>query len=229
MDAQDAQDYLARVSTVLSSTIASVPTNTDSPNLAPRLLDHFRHPTDHRADLLPVAQPLVLFILCILCIHVQLVENRFSTTWPLFPIGHEDSLFHPRMIRPAGGARHPGARASRPHALPSPAAQFPPMLQPATLPAGTAWALPKQSQGAVANRPIQRRWPRLCQGLCGRDARAPRRPSPHKIVMPTGQKPRNILAPLVVEGSPSVFVFIRVQEKVTPGAVPGSASRPTGA
>ena len=98
--------------------------NTDFPNLAPRLLDHFRHPTDHRADLLPVAQPLVLFILCILCIHVQLVENRFSTTWPLFPIGHEDSLFHPRMIRPAGGARHEGARASRPHPSPLATADF---------------------------------------------------------------------------------------------------------
>ena len=45
--------------------------NTDFPKPAPRLLDHFRHPPDHRADLLPVAQPLVLFILCILCIHVQ--------------------------------------------------------------------------------------------------------------------------------------------------------------
>ena len=49
-----------------------------------------------------MAQRLVLFILSILCIHVQQVENRFSTTWPLFPTGHEELLFHSRMIRPAG-------------------------------------------------------------------------------------------------------------------------------
>ena len=68
---------------------------------------------------------------------------------------------------------HPGARASRPHALPLRAAQFPPIRRPATLPAETAWAAPKQSPGAVAGRPGWRRWPRLCQDVCGRDARAP--------------------------------------------------------
>ena len=50
---------------------------------------------------------------------------------------------------------------------------FPAMRHPATLPAGTAWARPKQSPGAVAGRAGWRRWPRLCQDLCGRDARAP--------------------------------------------------------
>ena len=50
---------------------------------------------------------------------------------------------------------------------------FPAMRQPVTLPAGTAWARPKQSHGAVAGRPGSRKWPRLCQALCGRDARAP--------------------------------------------------------
>ena len=45
--------------------------NTDLPKPAPRLLDHYRHPPDHRAGLLPVAQRLVPFILSILCIHVQ--------------------------------------------------------------------------------------------------------------------------------------------------------------
>ena len=68
---------------------------------------------------------------------------------------------------------HPGARASRPHALPLRAAQFPPIRRLATLPAGTAWAAPKQSPGAGAGRPGWRRWPRLCQDVCGRDARAP--------------------------------------------------------
>ena len=41
------------------------------------------------------------------------------------------------------------------------------------LPAGTAWARPKQSLGALAGRPGGRRWPRLREELCGRDARAP--------------------------------------------------------
>ena len=50
---------------------------------------------------------------------------------------------------------------------------FPGMGHPATLPAGTAWAGPKQSPGAVAGRVGWRRWARLCQDVCGRDARAP--------------------------------------------------------
>ena len=45
--------------------------NTDFLKPAPGRLDHFQHPPDHRAGLLPVAQPLLLFILSILCIHVQ--------------------------------------------------------------------------------------------------------------------------------------------------------------
>ena len=47
------------------------------------------------------------------------------------------------------------------------------MRHPATLSAGEAWARPKQTPGAVAGRAGRRRWPRLCQDLCGRDARAP--------------------------------------------------------
>ena len=83
-------------------------------------------------------------------------EIRIHGTGSLFPIGQEDLLFHPRMIRTAGrgpgsqangsfpkgtgrlseksparyphltiGTTPPGARASRPHAVPSVAAQFP--------------------------------------------------------------------------------------------------------
>ena len=52
--------------------------------------------------------------------------------------------------------------------------------------------------------------PRLCQALCGRDARAPRKPLSPEIVTPRGQKRRSILVPLVVEGGSSVFVSIRV-------------------
>ena len=50
---------------------------------------------------------------------------------------------------------------------------FPAMPQPAILPAGTAWARPKESHGAGAGRSGWRRWARLREDLCGRDARAP--------------------------------------------------------
>ena len=49
-------------------------------------------------------EALVLFILCILCIDVQQVDNRANGTGSLFPTGHGDLLFHPRMIRPVAGA-----------------------------------------------------------------------------------------------------------------------------
>ena len=41
------------------------------------------------------------------------------------------------------------------------------------LPAGTAWVRQKQSLGAVAGRAGWRRRAKLCQDVCGRDARAP--------------------------------------------------------
>ena len=50
---------------------------------------------------------------------------------------------------------------------------FPAMRHPATLPAPTAWARPEQSPSAVAGRAGWRSSPRLCQDVCGRDARAP--------------------------------------------------------
>ena len=50
-------------------------------------------------------------------------------------------------------------------------------LQAAATLAGTATSRSKESRGAVAGRSRWRRWPRLCQALCGRDARAPRKPS----------------------------------------------------
>ena len=58
-----------------------------------------------------------------------------------------------------------------------PPLSFSATLQAATLSAGTPSAGPKENHGAVAGRSKWRRWPRLCQALCGRDARAPRKPS----------------------------------------------------
>ena len=51
--------------------------------------------------------------------------------------------------------------------------RFPAMRHPSILPAATPWARPKRSPRAFAGRACWRRWPRLCQELCGRDARAP--------------------------------------------------------
>ena len=59
---------------------------------------------------------------------------------------------------------------------------FPGMRHPATLPAGTPWAGPKQRPGAVAGRARWRRWPRLFRDLCGRDAHAPGGASSHDVV-----------------------------------------------
>ena len=87
---------------------------------------------------------------------------------------------------------------------------FPAMRHPATLPAGIAWARPKQSHGVVAVRSGSRRWVRLYQDLYGRDARAPGGAFSHDVVTPTSQYCRSIRAPLVIEGAPSLFVPIRV-------------------
>ena len=87
---------------------------------------------------------------------------------------------------------------------------FPAMRQPATLPAGTAWARPKQSPGVFAGRSGSRRWVRLYQDLCGRDARAPGWASSHDARISRSRYRRCIRAPLVIEGGPSLFVFIRV-------------------
>ena len=104
-----------------------------------------------------------------------------------------------------------------------PPLSFSAMLQAATLSAGTASARPKESHGAVPGRSKWGRQPRPCQAWCGRDARAPRKPSScgrdarapskpssHDIVTPRAPYCRSILAPLVVEGGPSVFLSIRV-------------------
>ena len=70
---------------------------------------------------------------------------------------------------------------------------------------------PTEGEPWFRSRSIQvGRWPWLCQAWCGRDARAPRKPSSHDIVTPRAQNCRSILVPLVVEGGPSVFRSIRV-------------------
>ena len=63
--------------------------------------------------------------------------------------------------------RPPGTRASRPHTLPLPAAQFPWNVAPVNRAAGNPMARPKQSSGAVAGLPGCWRWERPCQSCAG--------------------------------------------------------------
>ena len=72
-----------------------------------------------------------------------------------------------------------------------------------------------RSPGAVASRSKWRRWARLCQALCGRDARAPRgipSPAPVASTADTG-RPRSQGGPFwalrAVEAAPYRFVALR--------------------
>ncbi len=69
MDGQDEQDFWARVTSALRSTIAQDSTRIPIPSS--KLMEHLKHNPDHGASRLPVPQPLLLTILSILCIHVQ--------------------------------------------------------------------------------------------------------------------------------------------------------------
>ena len=108
------------------------------------------------------------------------------------------------------GTTPPGARASRPHAVPSVAAQFPCDVA-ADRPAGGNRMGPAEAEAGRRCRliPVEEMGEAV-PVLCGRDARAPGWASSHDRVTPTGQKCRSILAPVVVEGGPSVLVPIRV-------------------
>ena len=109
------------------------------------------------------------------------------------------------------GTTPPGARASRPHAVPSVAAQFPcdvaadrpageNRMGPAEAEAGRRCRLiPVEEMAEAARGFVRAGRPRSRGGA-----------SSHDRVTPTGQKCRSILAPVVVEGGPSVLVPIRV-------------------
>ena len=68
-----------------------------------------------------------------------------------------------------------GARASRPHAVPLVAAEFPGDAAASHHVGGNREGRSKESQGTIPGRSKWWKWPGLCQALCGRDARAPRR------------------------------------------------------
>ena len=186
--------------------------------------DILKSARDHYPSQRLLQQPPALIILCILCIDVQFIvlldgsaQSRGAGARLAgkreFPKGDRPAFREvARRIPPTSpSGRHPRERGrpARMLSLRLPLS-FPAMLQPTALPARTAWARPKQRQGAAAGRTGWRRWLKLREDLCGRDARAPGWASSHDRVTPTGQKCRSILAPVVVEGGPSVLVPIRV-------------------
>ena len=107
-------------------------------------------------------------------------------------------------------AAHPGARASRPHPFPWVAAQFPCDGAPVH-PAGGNRMGPAQAEPGRLCRSIRvEEMGEALPVLCGRDARAPGCASSHDVVISRSRYPRCIRARLVIEGGPSLFVFIRV-------------------
>ena len=98
IDAQDAQDYLARGYTVLSSTIAY--TSTGIPKTRSQAHGSLRTRTrssSQSASPAAASRPVYPVYRC-----SQIQPTGLTDMWSLFPTGHEGSLFHPRMIRPPG-------------------------------------------------------------------------------------------------------------------------------
>ena len=119
---------------------------------------------DHCPSQRLLQQPPVLIILCILCIDVQFIvlldgsaQSRGAGARLAgkreFPKGDRPAFREvARRIPPTSpSGRHPRERGrpARMLSLRLPLS-FPAMLQPTALPAGTAWARPKQRQGAAA-------------------------------------------------------------------------------
>ena len=119
---------------------------------------------DHCPSQRLLQQPPVLIILCILCIDVQFIvlldgsaQSRGAGAQLAgkreFPKGDRPAFREvARRIPPTSpSGRHPRERGrpARMLSLRLPLS-FPAMLQPTALPAGTAWARPKQRQGAAA-------------------------------------------------------------------------------
>ena len=118
---------------------------------------------DHRRSQPLVQQRPVLIILCILCIDVQLWS--FSIDRPRCggraPGSQANGSFPKgtgRLSEKSPASPPPHHRDDTPRERGRPARMlslrlplsFPAMLQPTALPAGTAWARPKQRQGAAA-------------------------------------------------------------------------------
>ena len=120
---------------------------------------------DHRRSQLPAQQPLVLFILCILCIDVH-KKISIPRRRPGSPPPHQ------------GGEIPPGARASRPHPFSFiEAAERQREFAGIHPVGGNGIGQSEGDPGCCQSIQVGGGWPRLCQAWCGRDARAPGGPS----------------------------------------------------
>ena len=106
----------------------------------------------------------------------------------------------------APSGRHPpGARASRSHPLPLPAAQFPSDIAPGH-PAGGNRMGPAEAEPWRRCRSIRvEEMGEAVPGFVRAGRPRSRGASSHDIVTPRAQIRRSIRAPLVIEGGPSVF------------------------
>ena len=146
--------------------------------------DILKSARDHCPSQRLVQQPPVLIILCIDVQFIVLLDGSAPSRGAGARLAGKrelpkgDRLAFREVARripstsPSGRPPRERGRPARMLSLGLPLS-FPAMLQPTALPARTAWARPKQRQGAAAGRTGWRRWQRLCQDLCGRDARAP--------------------------------------------------------
>ncbi len=108
------------------------------------------------------------------------------------------------------GTTPPGARASRPHAVPSVAAQFPCDVA-ADRPAGGNRMGPAEAEAGRRCRSIRvEEMGEAIPGFVRAGRPRSRGTFSPDVVTPTSQYCRSIRAPLVIEGAPSVFVPIRV-------------------
>ena len=126
--------------------------------------DILKSARDHRPSQRLVQQPPVLIILCILCIDVPFIvlldgsaQSRGAGARLAgkreFPKGDRPAFREvARRIPPTSPSGRPTRERGRPARMLSLRLplSFPAMLQPTALPAGTAWARPKQRQGAAA-------------------------------------------------------------------------------
>ena len=123
--------------------------------------DILKSARDHRPSQRLLQQPPVLIILCILCIDVQFIvlldgsaQSRGAGARLAgkreFPKGDRPAFREVarRIPSTSPSGRHPRERGrpARMLSLRLPLS-FPAMLQPTALPAGTAWARPKQEAG----------------------------------------------------------------------------------
>ena len=162
IDAQDAQDYLARGFTVLSSTIVCA--STRIPNTRSHAHGLLRTPTrssKQSASPAAASRPVYPVYPVYRCSIYSPLDGSAQSRGAgarlagkrEFPKGDRPAFREvARRIPPTSpSGRHPRERGrpARMLSLRLPLS-FPAMLQPPALPAGTAWARPKQRRGAAA-------------------------------------------------------------------------------